>query len=289
MRKIMKTLCLLAAILVVVATAVAQEDAQARKAGILANLKMQYPQLADVNVVMGEIVPTDFEGLDEGTFTVPGRGVQKFLVSSDNTKLYLTGDPIDVSKSETEIQAALVDQAAAKTREAEERQTQLIEVSAGLPARGNPEAPVLIVEFSDFQCPYCARGASTVDEILEKYPDDVKVVFKHFPLGFHNWAKPAAIASYCAGLQSGDAFWKLHDEYFQGQKALNLKNVMEKSKGFLEGTDIDIDKWSTCAENEESEEHKAASAVVDADMALGQSLGVSGTPAFCFIRSARVT
>ena len=82
---------------------------------------------------------------------------------------------------------------------AAEKRDKLNESIVGLPARGNPEAPVTIVEFSDFQCPYCARGASTMDQLLEKYPNDVKLVFKHFPLGFHKWAKPAAIASRSAG------------------------------------------------------------------------------------------
>ena len=84
---------------------------------------------------------------------------------------------------------------------------------AGLPTRGNPDGPVLIVEFSDFQCPYCTRGAETMAKVLEQYPNDVKFVFKHFPLGFHNWAKSAAIASHCAGLQSDDAFWTLHVQH----------------------------------------------------------------------------
>jgi len=259
---------------------VAAEDTEARKAGILANLKMQYPQLADAGVVMNEITPSEFEGLDQGSFNIPGRGVQKFLVSRDNKQLYMTGDPIDVSKSAVDIQAALDEREKAEETEAEGRRTQLDTASVGLPTRGNPAAPVTIVEFSDFQCPYCSRGAATVEEILDKYGDDVKVVFKHYPLPFHNWARPAAIASHCAGLQNADAFWTLHDGYFAEQKGLTLANVMEKSKGLLEGASIDLEAWSTCAENEESDEYKAAAAVVDADMALGQSLGVSGTPGF---------
>ncbi|MEO1085893.1 MAG: thioredoxin domain-containing protein, partial [Acidobacteriota bacterium] len=146
--------------------------------------------------------------------------------------------------------------------------------------RGNPDAPVTIIEFSDFQCPYCTRGAQTVEQILEKYPNDVKFVFKHFPLGFHPWAKPAAVAANCAANQNQDAFWTLHDKYFEHQKELNVENVMAKSKEFLGGSGLDMATWSACAENQESAEYKAAAALVDSDMNLGKSLGVTGTPGF---------
>jgi protein-disulfide isomerase len=286
MKKTMLTLHLLTAVFLAgqvwlaAAPALAQDDAEARKARILANLKLQYPQLAELDVAIGAITATEFAGLDQGSFSIPGRGEQKFLISQDDTQLYMIGDPVDVSKTEQEIQALVAEREAQKAREAETRQAQLVDATAGLPARGNPDAPVTIVEFSDFQCPYCTRGATTVEQILEKYPNDVKFVFKHFPLAFHNWAKSAAIASTCAAGQSADAFWVLHDKYFEDQRNLNVGNVLAKSKGYLEGTEIDIEQWSTCAENTESAEYKAASAAVDADMALGKSLGVSGTPGF---------
>jgi protein-disulfide isomerase len=117
-------------------------------------------------------------------------------------------------------------------------------------------------------------------EVLQKYPNDVKFVFKHFPLGFHNWAKPAAIASHCAGQQNGDAFWLLHDKYFEDQRSLTADNVLAKSKEYLQGSKIDMSKWSTCAEKVDSAEYQAAASAVDGDMALGQKLGVSGTPGF---------
>jgi protein-disulfide isomerase len=258
----------------------AESDVEARKARILANLLLKFPQLEQGNVSIGDIVPTEFEGLDQGSFTVPGRGgAQLFLVSHDNKKFWLTsGEPIDVSLSEDEIKALVADREAAKLREAEERQTLLADAIAGVPARGNPEAPVTIVKFSEFQCPYCTRGAATVAEILAKYPDDVKYVFKHFPLGFHNWAKPAAIASQCAAGQSADAFWTLHDKYFEDQRTLTAANIMEKTKEYLADAGIDMAQWSTCAEDTESEEYKAATAVVDADQALGTRLGPSRSP-----------
>ena len=233
---------------------------------------------------MGEITPSDFAGLEQGSFTISQGGrsqTQQFLVSSDDTRLYvISGEPIDVSRSQEEIEAEVAERQQEEARAAAERHAELQEAVAGRPVRGNPDGSVLIVEFSDFQCPYCARGADTVEQILEKYGEDVRFVFKHFPLGFHPWAKPASIATHCAGKQSPDAFWSLHDEYFRNQKQITSDNVLAKSKEYLAGSGIDMAAWTTCAEDSSSEEYKAAAAVVDADMQLGQKLGVSGTPGF---------
>ncbi|MDY7093141.1 MAG: DsbA family protein [Acidobacteriota bacterium] len=260
------------------------DNSDARKAKILANLKLQFPQLDAMNATMGDLKASGYEGLDEGSFTLTGqRGpqTQTFLVSSDDTKLYLVnGQPLDVSRSSEEIEAEMAERAAEEMRKAEDTAKRLEEAVAGRPMLGNPDAAVTIVEFSDFQCPFCARGANTVEEILEKYGDDVKVAFMHFPLGFHPWAKPAAIAAHCAGELEDEAFWTLHDGYFADQKQITPENVLDKSRELLADSGIDMDVWSECATNEESDAYKAAAAVVDADMALGGEVGVSGTPGF---------
>ncbi len=287
MQKITKTIpalvlgLLVAQLALVPAPAAAQGDTDDRTARILANLKLAYPQLEKMNVQMGELKPSGFAGLEEGTFTVNGKQNQAFLVSSDDTKLYLiSGAPIDVSRSTKEIATEVAKREEDESKKAAERQQKLETAIAGLPMRGNPEASITIVEFSDFQCPYCTRGADTVEQILEKYGDDVKFAFKHFPLNFHPWAKPASIAAHCAGQQNHDAFWTLHDQFFKNQKQINPDNVLAKSKEYLGDSGIDMAAWAACAEDKDSEQHKAAAAVVDADMALGQSLGVSGTPGF---------
>lgn len=260
--------------------AAADSDMEARKAKIAENLKAAYPQLQTAGIVMDDLVASEFEGLFEGSFTIGGKQTQNFLVSADDTKLYMISEPINVSRSAEEIEAELAKQ---KTAAAEKAKAAMAELNAGInemPIRGKADAPVTIVEFSDFQCPYCSRGAATVEQALEKYPEDVRFVFMHFPLNFHPWAKPAAIAANCAGSQNHDAFWSLHDAYFKNQKAITPANVVAKSKEFLAGTGIDMDAWSTCAEDKTSETYKTASAAVDSEMALGQKLGVTGTPGF---------
>ena len=125
-----------------------------------------------------------------------------------------------------------------------------------------------------------AEIVAMIEEVIEKYPDDVKFIFMHFPLGFHPWAKPASIAANCAGNQNHDDFWVLHDAYFKDQKQLTPDNVVAKSREYLKGSKIDMAVWETCAADTNSDEYKAEAKKVDDDMALGQEMGVSGTPGF---------
>lgn len=285
MNRIWKLLSVLAVCLLAVQVytpaALADGDPEARKARILANLKLQFPQLENTAVSMGTIGPSAIDGLDEGSFVVGGRQTQNFLVTQDDTKLYLVaGEAIDVSRGQEEIESELAKRREEEAVQAKERMAELEQSIEGLPYRGNPDAPVTIIEFSDFQCPYCSRGADTMEQILEKYPNDVKFVFKHFPLDFHKWAKPASIAAYCAGQQDNEAFWTLHDMYFEKQKELTPANVVSKSRESLAGSDVDMELWADCAENTGTEAYQAASAAVDSDMKFGQKMGVSGTPGF---------
>ena len=206
MNRFTKVATVLSLFLVLVGTAaatLAQQDAAGRKEKILANLKLKYPQLRDVDVQMGEIVPSPHEGFDQGSFVIGGRQTQAFLVTHDDTALYMiAGEVVDVSRSADQISAELAEQDRAAEAKATEVRDQLSSELEGLPYRGSADAPVTVVEFSDFQCPYCARGAKTVEQLLDKYGDKVKFVFAHFPLSFHPWAMPAAIASACAAQQA---------------------------------------------------------------------------------------
>ena len=259
----------------------ADEATEQRKARILENLKYQIPQIRAVSVVMGDLTRSDVEGLDQGSFLINGQQSYKFLVTKDDTRLYLlAADPIDVSLSTDDIAAAMEEERQIALKQAMERHEELAAFAAGMPVRGNPDAPVTIIEFSDFQCPYCARGFTTVEQLLEKYPDDVKFVYLHFPLGNHPWAMPSAIAAVCAAQQDDEAFWALHDNYFRNQRSINTSNVLDKSREFLAGSGIDLDTWATCAGDKESEAYKGAALAVESSMATGNKHGVSGTPGF---------
>jgi protein-disulfide isomerase len=143
------------------------------------------------------------------------------------------------------------------------------EVAAGdSPRKGSASAPVEIIEFSDFQCPYCTRAANTVDEVVEKYGDKVSVVFKHFPLSFHDQAHQAGQASACANDQG--KFWEYHDELFANQSALAEADLIRHAGTVA----LDVAAFTTCLTS------KKHAATVDADMALGKTVGMSGTPGF---------
>ena len=145
----------------------------------------------------------------------------------------------------------------------------------GNPSKGPKDAKVTIVEYSDFQCPYCSRAHSTLkDQVMKEYGDKIRVVYKNFPLSFHKWAEPAAVGGECAYEQDEAAFWLLYDYYFDNQQQLTPENIKEKSTEALKTTSVKIDAWTDCFDNQKTVDK------VRADMAEGQSVGVTGTPAF---------
>ena len=257
------------------------DDSQGRKDRIKANLYVLFPQLETHSVELG-----DFEeigpGVEMGSFVVDGQQQQPFIISDSDSKLYLlAGGPFDVSKTEDE----LAEQIAA--RKEEERQkaiainADLEAFVADMPFRGTADAPVTIVEFSDFQCPYCARATDTMHKLIDKHGDSVRLVYLQFPLeSIHPWARGASIASLCAANQSSDAFWTLHDKYFEDQSELTLDNIVERSQAYLADAGLNMTQWNTCAADQESETYKAASSLVDATLQLGIKHGVNSTPVF---------
>ena len=145
----------------------------------------------------------------------------------------------------------------------------------GEPAKGPAGAKVTIVEYSDFQCPFCARGYSTMEnQVLKEYGDKVRFVYKHYPLPFHPWAEAGAVAAECAKQQKPEAFWTVYKGLFENQQQITADNLKEKVHGLLVGTGVDQAKFDDCFDN------KKTLPQVKAQMAEGASVGVTGTPAF---------
>lgn len=140
--------------------------------------------------------------------------------------------------------------------------------TSGNPVRGPAAAKVTIVEFSDFQCPYCKRGKETVDEVMKAYPNDVKFVFKHLPLPFHPQARPGARAAVAAMRQG--KFWEMHDALFENQEKLGEAFYLEQAKKL----NLDLEKFKKDMASTETEEF------IKADEEAAKKLGIGGTPSF---------
>jgi protein-disulfide isomerase len=147
------------------------------------------------------------------------------------------------------------------------------------PILGPSNAPVTLVEFSDFQCPFCAGANPLIKSLVEKYPDEVRVVFKHFPLSIHPAARPAAIAS-CIAQEQG-RFWELHDVLLASHRTLQGSD--EALESYARQAGIDVAQWSADRRAKAGE----CSRRVDADVAQGRSIGVRGTPTL-FVNGKRV-
>jgi protein-disulfide isomerase len=138
----------------------------------------------------------------------------------------------------------------------------------GAPVKGPKSAPVTVVAFSDFQCPFCSRAVPTLKEIEDKYPGKVRIAFKHLPLDFHNNAKIAAEASMAANEQG--KFWEYHDKLFQNQQQLDRPSL-EK---YAQELGLNMGKFKAALDSGKFKKQ------VEDDARLAGQVGASGTPTF---------
>lgn len=142
-----------------------------------------------------------------------------------------------------------------------------VDVAATGPVRGAADAPVTIVEFSDFQCPYCSRLVPTLEQVQQKYTNQVRLVFRQFPLTIHPNAPKAAEAALCANEQG--KFWQMHDAMFQDQQGLAVDGL--KAKAVSIG--LDANQFNQCLDSGKF------AAAVKSDIDAGEAAGVNSTPA----------
>jgi len=202
-----------------------------------------------------EIRPSELPGLAEVSFVVTnaqGSNVNRLLVSADG-KHAITGDILPFG-------AKPFDDARAK-----------LEKGVNGPAKGPAKAAVTIVEFSDMQCPHCAKAASSIDQLLAQEPD-AHFVFQNFPLPAHNWAEKAAGYVDCVGRASNDAVWKFIQKTFDEQANITEANADEKLKAIATASGANGDEVAACAAKPDTK------ARVEASVALGKSVDVNATP-----------
>jgi protein-disulfide isomerase len=138
---------------------------------------------------------------------------------------------------------------------------------AGSPARGPETAPVVMVEFSDFECPYCAKATGEIRQIMAVYPNQIRLVYKQFPLSMHPHAGLASLASLAAEEQG--KFWEMHDLMFSHFRELSMDHIL----AWAQQLGLDMPKFKAALENPK---YKAE---VDKDLQDGEFVGVNGTPA----------
>ena len=141
---------------------------------------------------------------------------------------------------------------------------------------GKADAKVTVIEISDFQCPFCSRGAKTIAEVKANYKEDVRVLFINLPLSFHRDARPAAIAAYAAHRQG--KFWEMHDKLFANSRELKPDNFTKWA------TELGLDLSRFAADLKDP----ALATQVDQDTAIANGLGVRGTPGF-FVNGVNIS
>ncbi len=142
-----------------------------------------------------------------------------------------------------------------------------IDVS-GRPVDGGPNAKVHIIEFSDYQCPFCRSAEPTVDQVMKDYSGKVDLVYMNFPLSFHPYAQKAAEAAECANAQG--KYWPMHDQLFKDSQQLDVPSI----KVAAANLGLDMAKFNACLDG------GAMAGIVSAQSSLGSQNGVGGTPTF---------
>jgi len=140
-------------------------------------------------------------------------------------------------------------------------------------AKGNPRAAVKVVEFTDFQCPACAKAVEVIDEIIKKYPNKIYFEHKYYPLPMHSFAKRASVYAECAAEQG--KFWPFHDVLYRSQQSwVKMTTVEDYFSQLAVSLGIDGVRLSVCINN------PLVLAKVDKDVAEAKKLGVISTPTF---------
>jgi protein-disulfide isomerase len=202
-----------------------------------------------------EIRPSEVPGLAEVSIVLTnpqGSKASRLLVSADG-KHAITGEIMSFG-------ARPFDEARAK-----------LEKGLNGPAKGPAKAVVTIVEFSDMQCPHCAKASAGIEQLLAQEPE-ARFVFQNFPLSGHNWAEKAAGYVECVGRASNDAVWKFIQKTFDQQADITEANAEEKLKAIATASGANGDEIAACAVKPDTK------ARIEASLALGKSLGVNSTP-----------
>jgi len=258
-------------------TGVMNEGAAPLTEDELANRTIEYIREAFLNPqgLDGEF--ESIEPLDEELYVVNFTVKRGENIIQTQAQAYVTSSGRLILGQEFDITKPLETQPPAETAEpTEPAEPTRIDVGIdGDQCMGSEDAPVTIIEFSDYQCSYCQRfWAQTLPEIKEEYIDTgkVKFVYRDFPLGFHANAQKAAESTECANDQ--EKFWEMHDKVFGGMSEWSGRDVANITKRYASELGLDEAEFASCLDSGKYTEE------VQKDMQDGAKAGVTGTPAF---------
>lgn len=227
-------------------------------------LHEQFGYQSDATWKIASIRPSEIEGLAEVTVVLAsqqGQQLTRFFVGRDGVHA-LVGEVIPFG-------AKPFDPA-----------KKALEKGINGPARGPKDAPVTIVEFGDLQCPACKAAQPTIEALAAAEPQ-ARFVFQNFPLEMHNWAAKGAAYADCVGRASNDAFWKFVSKTYETQTEITAENADEKLTALADGAGVKGSEIATCATQSETKSR------IDASLALGKKVDVSGTPTL-FINGRKI-
>jgi protein-disulfide isomerase len=243
-------------------SAIAPSETQQK---IEAYLRHIYAFGPDVRLAVGSLKETGVDGILEADIDVligENKEVAKFYVSKDG-KFLFRGEMSDMTKDPL-----------AETRA-------LMQLSDA-PALGDPQAPVTLVEYSDFECPVCRTLHDVLRSLLPKYPGKVRVIFKDFPIEqLHPWARTAAIAGRCAYKQDPKAFWKMYDFIYDNQEVISAANAWTKMADYAARSGLNAETFKSCMASPEPGD------AVNASRTNGQQVDVNSTPTV-FVNGRRI-
>jgi protein-disulfide isomerase len=211
-------------------------------------------------IKLGPAFKTPIEGLFARQLTVTneqGQSVSTTVFFDKNQTKAILGQYIDVSSEAW----GRVDMGAANLDDR--------------PTQGPADAPVTIVEFADFECPFCAHAFSVLETLANTtYKGKVKVIFKAYPLNVHPWAVKAAEAAECARLQNPAAFWDFARYFYTNQGSINVKNIQSNVDKLAKEQKLDAPSLNACMDSAQT------AARIKQDQTDGNNLRVSSTPTF---------
>ncbi len=247
------------------------EPSDIRKAYLIDYVRKIYTIPASVAITLPKIDFVEKTCYRELTFRVNAAFTAKdlsFFLSPDGR--FLTSELLDTEVDPVEL---------------EKQKNQALfagSLDRKVPSLGPINAEVRIVEFSDFQCPFCRRFSDIVDRVLPSERERVRIVFHHFPLAMHSWARLAAQGAACAQVQDGAAFWPLSRKLFAQQESLTAANIKEKLLEYATAEPtLDREAFKSCLDDGSS------LGLVLRDMNLGEAYNVVATPTI-FINNQKV-